>query len=87
MQNYCKTIGALAAASALVAGNAQAEVEYEIHTGYSSMYLFRGLDLGEILDHGADRQQIGLVVVDDEHPRRAQRGGCGRGSCSNTALS
>ena len=49
MQNYCKTIGALAAASALVAGNAQAEVEYEIHTGYSSMYLFRGLDLGDHL--------------------------------------
>jgi len=49
MQNYCKTIGALAAASALVAGNAQAEVEYEMHTGYSSMYLFRGLDLGDNL--------------------------------------
>ncbi|MES2659887.1 MAG: hypothetical protein V4689_14805 [Verrucomicrobiota bacterium] len=49
MQNYCKTIGALAAASALVAGNAQAEVEYELHTGYSSMYLFRGLDLGDNL--------------------------------------
>jgi hypothetical protein len=49
MHNYCKTIGALAAASALVAGNAQAEVEYEIHTGYSSMYLFRGLDLGDDL--------------------------------------
>ena len=49
MQNYCKTIGALAAASALVAGNAQAEVEYELHTGYSSEYLFRGLDLGQNL--------------------------------------
>ncbi len=49
MQNYCKTIGALAAASALVAGNAQAEVEYEIHAGYSSMYLFRGLDFGDDL--------------------------------------
>ena len=49
MHNYCKTIGALAAASALVAGNAQAEVEYELHTGYSSMYLFRGLDLGDNL--------------------------------------
>jgi hypothetical protein len=49
MQNYCKTIGALAAASALVAGNAQAEVEYEIHTGYSSEYLFRGVDLGDHL--------------------------------------
>jgi len=49
MHNYCKTIGALAAASALVAGNAQAEVEYELHTGYSSEYIFRGLDLGDHL--------------------------------------
>ena len=49
MQNYCKTIGAMAAASALVAGNAQAEVEYELHTGYSSEYLFRGVDLGQDL--------------------------------------
>jgi uncharacterized protein (TIGR02001 family) len=55
MQNYCKTIGALAAASALVAGNASAEVEYELHTGYSSMYLFRGLDLGDdLVEVGAD---------------------------------
>jgi hypothetical protein len=49
MQNYCKTIGALAAASALVAGTASAEVEYEIHTGYTSEYLFRGIDLGDNL--------------------------------------
>jgi hypothetical protein len=49
MQNYCKTIGALAAASALVAGNVQAEVEYELHTGYSTEYLFRGVELGENL--------------------------------------
>jgi uncharacterized protein (TIGR02001 family) len=49
MQNYCKTIGALAAASALVAGNASAEVEYEIHGGYSSEYIFRGIDLGNNL--------------------------------------
>jgi hypothetical protein len=55
MQNYCKTIGALAAASALVAGTASAEVEYEIHTGYSTMYLFRGLDLGDNLtEFGVD---------------------------------
>lgn len=55
MQNYCKTIGALAAASALVAGNAQAEVEYEIHTGYSSLYLFRGRDLGDdLVEAGVD---------------------------------
>lgn len=49
MQNYCKTIGAMAAASALVAGTASAEVEYELHTGYSTEYLFRGLDLGDDL--------------------------------------
>ena len=55
MQNYCKTIGALAAASALVAGNASAEVEYEIHTGYSSEYLWRGLDLGDdLVEFGLD---------------------------------
>lgn len=55
MQNYCKTIGALAAASALVAGNAKAEVEYELHTGYSSEYLFRGLDLGDdLVEVGVD---------------------------------
>lgn len=55
MHNYCKTIGALAAASALVAGNAQAEVEYELHTGYSSGYLFRGLDLGDnLVEVGVD---------------------------------
>ena len=64
MQNYCKTIGALAAASALVAGNAlagtsapvsapasapESGIEYELHAGYSSEYLFRGLDLGDDL--------------------------------------
>ena len=55
MQNYCKTIGALAAASALVAGNASAEVEYEVHTGYTSEYLWRGLNLGQnLVEAGAD---------------------------------
>ena len=49
MQNYCKTIGAMAAASALVAGTASAEVEYEIHAGYTSEYIFRGIDLGDHL--------------------------------------
>jgi hypothetical protein len=49
MQNYCKTIGALAAASALVAGNASAEVEYTLGTGYSTEYLFRGSNLGQDL--------------------------------------
>ncbi len=55
MQNYCKTIGALAAASALVAGNANAEIEYELHTGYSSEYLFRGTNLGDnLVEAGLD---------------------------------
>lgn len=55
MQNYCKTIGAMAAATALVAGTAQAEVEYELHAGYSSEYLFRGLDLGDnLVEAGVD---------------------------------
>lgn len=49
MQHYCKTIGALAAASALVAGTASAEVEYELHTGYTTEYIWRGIDLGDNL--------------------------------------
>lgn len=49
MQNYCKTIGALAAASALVAGNASAEVNYEMHGGYTNQYIFRGVDFGDSL--------------------------------------
>lgn len=70
MQNYCKTIGALAAASALVAGNALAGtstsapattsapaaecdafpgLDYELHVGYTSEYLWRGIDLGNDL--------------------------------------
>jgi hypothetical protein len=69
MQNYCKTIGALAAASALVAGTASAGnptpvttvapseptscVEYGLHVGYSSEYLWRGLDLGDDLVEAA----------------------------------
>jgi len=46
MQNYCKTIGALAAASALVAGTAKAELEYSINGGYHNEYLFRGVQTG-----------------------------------------
>ena len=46
MQNYCKTIGALAAASALVAGTAKAEIEYSINGGYHNEYLFRGIQFG-----------------------------------------
>jgi hypothetical protein len=50
MQNYCKTIGALAAASALAAGNATAiEIDYELGTGYTSEYIWRGINLGQDL--------------------------------------
>lgn len=55
MQNYCKTIGALVAASAFAAGNASAEIEYEIHTGYTSEYIFRGIDFGDdLVEVGVD---------------------------------
>ena len=55
MQNYCKTIGAIATATALVAGTALAEVEYEIHAGYSSEYIFRGVEQGDdLVEVGVD---------------------------------
>ena len=56
MRNYSKMIGALAAASALAAGNASAlDLEYNLHTGYSSEYNFRGLNLGQdLVEVGAD---------------------------------
>ncbi|WP_338288474.1 hypothetical protein [Luteolibacter sp. LG18] len=64
MRNYRKTIGALAAASALVAGYASAEVEGELHIGYSSDYIFRGSDQGDgLAEAGADvsTQYAGLT--------------------------
>ncbi len=55
MQNYYKTIGALVVASAFAAGNASAEIESEIHVGYSSEYLFRGTNLGQdLVEAGVD---------------------------------
>ena len=55
MQNYYKTIGALVAASAFAAGYASAEIESEVHVGYTNEYLFRGLDLGSnLVEAGAD---------------------------------
>ena len=73
MQNYyCKTIGALAAASAIVAGNATAgssqitttapatqadAITYDLHAGFASEYLWRGQDLGDrLVDAGFDAQ-------------------------------
>ncbi|MEN9975304.1 MAG: hypothetical protein RLZZ282_1310 [Verrucomicrobiota bacterium] len=65
MQNYCKTIGVLAAATALVAGNAMAEVEYELHTGYTSDYLYRGVIIGNnLIETGADvKADLGGVAL------------------------
>jgi hypothetical protein len=56
IRNYSKTIGALAAASALVAGNASAEgITGELHAGYNSQYIFRGVDLGsDMVEVGGD---------------------------------
>lgn len=61
MRNYCKTIGALAAASALAAGTASAQLEYEIHAGYTNEYLFRGLNLGQ------DLVETGVDVATEMH--------------------
>lgn len=69
MKNNYKTIGALATVSALVAGNAMAgmtqsptrsvevqdSVQYELHTGYTSEYIFRGRNFGQdLIEVGAD---------------------------------
>lgn len=55
MRNYSKTIGALAAASTLVAGYASAELEGEVHVGYHNIYEFRFVDLGnDLIEAGAD---------------------------------
>lgn len=54
MRTYSKTIAAMAVASAFAAGNASAEVEYQLHTGYTNEYIFRGLDLGhDLVEAGA----------------------------------
>ncbi len=55
MRNYSKTIGALAAASTLVAGNAMAELEGEVSVGYTNMYEFRFVDQGnDLVSAGVD---------------------------------
>jgi uncharacterized protein (TIGR02001 family) len=56
MRNYSKLIGALAAASALAAGNASAiDLSYNLHAGYTSEYLFRGTNLGnDLVEAGFD---------------------------------
>jgi uncharacterized protein (TIGR02001 family) len=55
MRKHTKYVGALAAASALVAGYASAEIEGDVHVGYSSNYEFRFVDLGsDLIEAGAD---------------------------------
>lgn len=55
MRKHTKYVGALAAASALVAGYASAEIEGEVHVGYSNIYEFRFVDLGsDLIEAGAD---------------------------------
>ncbi len=49
MRNYNKTIGAIAAITALSAGVASAEIEGEVIAGYASSYNFRGVELGDNL--------------------------------------
>jgi len=65
IRHYSKTLGALAAASALVVGYASAELEGEVHVGYSSDYMFRGSDQGNgLAEAGADvsTQYAGLTL-------------------------
>ena len=55
MRKHTKIIGAMAAASALLAGYASAELEGEVHVGYSSEYEFRFVDLGDdLVEAGVD---------------------------------
>ena len=78
MQNYYKTIGALVVASAFAAGNASAEIESEVHVGYSSEYLFRGLNLGQ------DLVEAGVDVA-TEYNGLGLSAGAWYGSFSNSA--
>ncbi|MGC4015731.1 MAG: hypothetical protein QM755_14585 [Luteolibacter sp.] len=79
MRNYRKTIGALAAASALVAGHASAEVEGNVHVGYSSDYIFRGADVGDGLAEAG-------VDVSTEYWGLKFAGGLWYGSIENSDL-
>lgn len=79
MRTYCKTIGALAAASALVAGTASAELEYELSTGYTSEYIFRGVNLGQ------DLVEVGASVA-TEYNGVGLSAGAWYGSFSSTDI-
>jgi len=55
MTKHTKTLGALAAATALMGGYAMAELEGEVNVGYTTMYEFRFADLGQdLVNAGAD---------------------------------
>lgn len=55
MTKYTKTIGALAATTMLMGGYATAELEGEISVGYTNMYEFRFVDVGQdLVSAGAD---------------------------------
>jgi len=75
MRNYSKIIGALAAVSALAAGNASAiEIDYNLHAGYTNQYLFRGTDLGN------DLVEAGFDVSAEVAPGLTLSGGAWYGS-------
>jgi len=78
MQNYYKTIGALVAASAFAAGYASAEIESEVHVGYTNEYLFRGTNLGQ------DLVEAGLDIA-TEYNGLGLSAGAWFGSFSNSA--
>ena len=63
MQNYYKTIGALVVASAFAAGNASAEIESEVHVGYTNEYLFRGIDLGQTSSKQVLTSQLNTMAL------------------------
>lgn len=44
---YTKTVGALVAATGMLAGYATAELEGEVHVGYNTEYIWRGVELGQ----------------------------------------
>jgi hypothetical protein len=66
MRNYKKTIGAIAAITALSAGVASAEVEGEVIAGYASSYNFRGVELGENLAEAGVNLSMACPVTQGE---------------------
>jgi len=55
MHPFPKSLGSLVITSALAVGTAAAQLETKLHAGYSSEYLWRGLDLGhDLVEAGLD---------------------------------